>query len=75
MNTIQVIVYQKDGERYMIFHVATSIRDAREFRRSHLSEIKSGAGYHVMHDKDIDTPEKLKEYDPYFKQYEKVTME
>lgn len=75
MNTIQVIVYKKDGKGYMVFHVATSIRDAREFRRSHLTEIKSGAGYHVMHDKNIDIPEKLKEYDPYFKQYEIVTVE
>lgn len=75
MNTIQVIVGKKDGKGYMIFHVATGIRDAREFRRSHLFEIKSGAGYHVIHDKNIDTPNKLKEYDPYFEQYEKVTVE
>lgn len=75
MNTIQVIVGKKDGKGYMVFHVATSIRDAREFRRSHLSEIQSGDGYHVIHDKDVDTPEKLKEYDPYFKQYEIATVE
>jgi hypothetical protein len=76
MNIISVFVLDFSNGHIMLFHCSNSIREFQDFEQQVVNTLTdeelSLGGSHVIGNGHIETPDDLKEYDPFFIPYKPV---
>jgi hypothetical protein len=76
MNIISVFVLDFSNEHIMLFHCSNSIREFQDFEQQVVNTLTdeelSLGGSHVIGNGHIETPDDLKEYDPFFIPYKSI---
>lgn len=76
MNIISVFILDLSNEHIMLFHNSSSIKEFQDFEQhvvNRLTDEELGlGGSHVIGNDHIETPDDLKEYDPFFIPYRPV---
>lgn len=76
MNIISVFILDLSNEHIMLFHNSSSIQEFQDFEQQVVNTLTdeelSLGGSHVIGNDHIETPDDLKEYDPFFIPYRPV---